>query len=281
DVPDVDVHARQHPAVLHPERDELALAGVAPDDHLVVGAGRGPAAVLHAQVVLVGEEVRHAVVRLVPAEHGAGRGRAAVEGVGPVLDTQPGPEQGVREGRHVAGRVDVEVGGAQLLVDQDAAAVGGVGEGQAGRLGDAGARGRADRREDRVRGVFLAVVGADGQHHAVLAGDLGEGGAEVEADAVRLVQVGEELAQFGAEDRVQRGGAPVHDGDLRAVAAGGRGDLQADPPGPGDHQVAVVPAEGGQDALEPVGVGEAAQVVDAGQAGARDVEAAGLGAGGQ
>ena len=52
-------------------------------------------------------------------------------------------------------------------------------------------------------------------------------------------------------------------------------------PAPGDDQVAVVPAEGGQHAPQPLGVGEAAQVVDAGQVGARDVEAARLGAGGQ
>lgn len=43
----------------------------------------------------------------------------------------------------------------------------------------------------------------------------------------------------------------------------------------------VVPAQGGQDAAQPFGVGEAAQVVHTGQAGAGDVQAARLGAGGQ
>lgn len=45
--------------------------------------------------------------------------------------------------------------------------------------------------------------------------------------------------------------------------------------------MAVIPAEGGQHAAQPFGVGEAAQVVHTGQAGAGDVQAARLGAGGQ
>ena len=156
-----------------------------------------------------------------------------------------------------------------------------VGQFQARGLGEGRAGGRADRREHVVRRVLLAVVGAGGEDHAVLADDLGEPGAEVEADAVLGVQVGEHLADLGAEDGVQRGRLGLDDGDLGAVLAGGRGDLQADPAGAGDDQVAVVPAEGGQDAPEPVGVGEAAQVVDAREVGAGDVQAAGLGAGGE
>lgn len=132
-----------------------------------------------------------------------------------------------------------------------------------------------------MRRVLLAVVGADGEDHAVLADDLGEPGAEVEADAVVGVEVGEELAELGAEDPVERGGVGFDDGDLGAVAAGGRGDFEADPAGARDHQVAVVPAEAGEDLTEPVGVGEPAQVVDAGELGAGDVEAARLGAGGE
>ncbi|CAM5654074.1 hypothetical protein SHIRM173S_10097 [Streptomyces hirsutus] len=50
-----------------------------------------------------------------------------------------------------------------------------------------------------MRRVLLAVVGAGGEDDAVLPGDPGEGGAEVEADAVLAVQVGEELAELGPE----------------------------------------------------------------------------------
>lgn len=94
-----------------------------------------------------------------------------------------------------------------------------------------------------MRGVLLAVVRAGREDHAVLADDLGEPGAEVEADAVLGVQVGEELAEFGAEDSVQRGLRGFYDGHLGAVLAGRRRDLQADPAAAGDHQMAVVPAQ--------------------------------------
>ena len=77
-------------------------------------------------------------------------------------------------------------------------------------------------------GVLLAVVGAGGEDHAVLADDLGEPGAEVEADAVLAVQFGEELPSSGPSTRAA-GSARVDDGDLGAVLAGRRGDLQADP----------------------------------------------------
>ncbi|GAA3235386.1 hypothetical protein GCM10020256_53210 [Streptomyces thermocoprophilus] len=281
DVPHVHVHPGEDAVLLHPERDELPLVGVAADHHLVVGAGRRPAAVLHAEVVLVGEEVRHPVVDDVLAEHGAGGGRAAVQRVRPVLHPHAGVEQGVRERRHVAGGVDVRVGGAQPLVDADAAAVRPVGDLQAGGLRERGARCGADRGEHVVRGVFLAVVGAGGEDHAVLADDLGEPRPEVEADAVLAVQFGEEVAQLGAEDAVQRGGRRFDHGDLGAVLAGRRRDLQADPAGTGDHDVAVVPAERGEHMLEAFGVGEAAQMVHARQVGARDVQAARLGAGRQ
>lgn len=146
-----------------------------------------------------------------------------------MLDAEPGVEQRMVGGGHVSGGVDVGVGGAQRLVDGDAAAVGPVDEREPGVLGEGGPGGGADRGEYGVRRVLLAVVGADGEDHAVLADDLGEPDAEVEADAVVAVQVGEELAELGAEDPVQRGGVGLDDGDLGAVAAGGGGDLQADP----------------------------------------------------
>lgn len=73
----------------------------------------------------------------------------------------------------------------------------------------------------------------------------------------------------------------LDDGDLGAVLAGRRSDLQADPAPARDHEVPVVTAERGQHALEAFGVGEAAQVVDAREVRPRDVEAARLGAGRQ
>lgn len=198
-----------------------------------------------------------------------------------MLDPQPGTEQRMVHRGDVPGGVDVRVGGAQGGVDGDTAAARAVGEFESGGLGERGARGGADRGQHVVGRVLLPVVGAGGEDQAVLAGDLGEAGAEVEADPVLTVQLGEDLAQFGADDLVQRGRLRLDDGDLGAVAPGRRRDLQADPAGSGDHQMAVVAAERGQDVAQPVGVGEAAQMVDAGQVRARDVEAARFGTGGE
>ena len=75
DVPHVDVHPGDHPPFRQPEGDELAGAEIAADhDHL---DPEGEAAVLHADVVLVGEEVRDLVVARRP-------GRASTA-------PQPGP----------------------------------------------------------------------------------------------------------------------------------------------------------------------------------------------
>ena len=98
----------------------------------VRGAGRDPAGVLHAEVVLVGEEVRQLVVADVLAQHGAGGGRPGMQGVGPVLDPDPGAEQRMVDVGDVAGGEDVRVVGAQPPVDQDA-----VVHPQAGLLGQA------------------------------------------------------------------------------------------------------------------------------------------------
>lgn len=132
-----------------------------------------------------------------------------------------------------------------------------------------------------MRHVLLAVVRTDGEDHAVLADDLGEPGAEVEPYAVLAVQFGEELSQLRADDVVKRCRPRLDDGDLGAVPAGGGGDLQTDPAAAGDDEMAVVAAEGGEDVAQPVGVGEPAQMVDAGEVGAGDVETARFGAGGQ
>src|SRR5688572_28604909 len=71
DVPHVDVHAGDDASVREPEGDELARRWVAAEDDLVP-AGR-VTGVLHADVVLVGEEVRDPVVGDLVPEHGARR----------------------------------------------------------------------------------------------------------------------------------------------------------------------------------------------------------------
>src|SRR5215469_3632700 len=87
DVPDVDVHAGRDAPAVQPEGDELAALAVAAEDHLI--PLRRVPRVLHPHVVLVGVEVRDAVVADLLAEHRAGRGRALVERVRLVLDAYP------------------------------------------------------------------------------------------------------------------------------------------------------------------------------------------------
>src|ERR1039457_3642444 len=122
DVPDVDVHAGQYLPAAKPERDELTPGDVTTEDDLVVAAGFHVAGVLHAQVVLVGEEVGHPVVGNVLAEHRPGGCLGLVQRIGPVLDPDVLAEQGVEGARNVSGGVDVGAGGAQLRVDKDAVA---------------------------------------------------------------------------------------------------------------------------------------------------------------
>src|SRR5260370_32190546 len=96
----------------------------------VIAAGLDVAGVLHAQIVLVGAEVRHPVVVGVLAEHRPGRRLRLMQRVVPVLDPDVSAEQPVVGVGDVAGGVDVRVGGTQLRVDDDAVA--GL---QAGHLG--------------------------------------------------------------------------------------------------------------------------------------------------
>src|SRR6185436_1159059 len=86
DVPDVHVHAGEDVTIPEPEGDELAPLDVAAEDDLVP-LGR-VAGVLHADLVLVGEEVGQSVVGGGLAEHGERGGSGLVQGVRPVLDSQ-------------------------------------------------------------------------------------------------------------------------------------------------------------------------------------------------
>ena len=91
---------------------------IAPVDHLVPVCG--VAVVLHAEVVLVGEEVGDLPVLDLLAEHVLGRNRALIECRGPVLEADLGVEDGVEGVGHVAGGPDPRCTRGQVLVDDDA-----------------------------------------------------------------------------------------------------------------------------------------------------------------
>ena len=82
-VPEVDVHRGFDPIIADREGQEFKAIGVATKDDLVVGLAES--AVLHTDVVLIGEEVGHAVVYRRFAEHRAGGDRALRTGIGPVF----------------------------------------------------------------------------------------------------------------------------------------------------------------------------------------------------
>src|SRR5664280_403918 len=117
-VPDVGVHGGEYAPVLEPEGQELASGPVAAQ-HDVVPLGCIPV-VLHAEVVLVGIEVRDRGVRGVLTEHVARCCGALVEGVGPVLDPDPSVVPGVPHRGCVARCEDISRAGAQELIDGDA-----------------------------------------------------------------------------------------------------------------------------------------------------------------
>jgi hypothetical protein len=139
-------------SVVYPERDELPAGHVAADHDLVVAVGIGVAEVLHAEVVLVGEEVGQPVVGCGLSEHGLGGDDRLVQCVGPVLDAELAAQQRVVGVGDVACGEDVVVGGAQVLVGEDAVVdVEPAGSGQFDVGGD------ADADDDDVGGQFRAV----------------------------------------------------------------------------------------------------------------------------
>ena len=112
---------------------------------MVVAVRSDVAEVLHAEVVLVGEEVGQPVVGHRLAQHVLRRDHALPDGVVPVLHAQMTAEQRVVGVGHVAGREDVGLGGAQVFVDHDAV----VGS-QAGGRGEGGVRRDPDPDDEQV-----------------------------------------------------------------------------------------------------------------------------------
>ncbi len=238
----------------------------------VIAAGLDVAGVLHAQIVLVGVEVRHPVVVGVLAEHRPGRRLRLMQRVVPVLDPDVPAEQPVVGVGDVAGGVDVRVGGTQLRVDDDAVA--GL---QAGHLGELAVGRDPDADDDRV-GLDTAAVGQPrAAGPAAGSGDLRDLDAEAQVDAVVAVQVGEDLGDLAAEHAQQRELGRLQQCHLDAGRPRGSGALQADPAS-SDHRDPGRSLEGG---LDLVAVGDPAQVQHTAQVSARHRQAAWRGAGGQ
>jgi putative membrane protein len=277
-LPRVHGHGRQDPVVLRPERHELQGLDRTGDHDLVVGVRAGhEAEVLHAEVVLVGVEVRQFVVRVLGAEHRPRRVRAGVERGLPVLDADRPPVVDGRDAGDVAGRPDVRAARAQGAVHADAAAEVAAAQVDPGVDREADVRGRADGDEDGVGVDAPAVRGLDAAGLAVLADDAGDLGAAAQVDAVVGVELREDQAHLGAEDAFERLRAVPEDGDVAAELPGGGGDLHADPSVADDRDLLGGADRGG----EQVGLLDGAEQVHALEVRAGEGERARAGAGGE
>ena len=95
---------------VEPERRELAAGHIAAGHHAVV-VGCVPD-VLHAEVVLVGEEIGQFGVLLRLAEHPRDRDGRLLERIRPMLGANPGAEEWMLGRGDIADREDVRVAGA-------------------------------------------------------------------------------------------------------------------------------------------------------------------------
>nr|WP_228091480.1 PH domain-containing protein [Glycomyces sp. TRM65418] len=277
-VPGVHGHAREDAAVLGPEGDELQRLERAGDHDFVVGVRAGDEAqVLHAQVVLVGEEVRQLVVRLLGPEHRLRRVRARVERGLPVLHPDRASVVDGRNARDVPRGPDVLAARAQRPVHGDAAAEVVGAEVETGLDREADVRGRADGDEHGVGGDVPAVPGLHARDPAVIADDPHDPAAAAQVHAVLGVELGEDEAHLGAEDPFERLRAVTEEGDLAAEQAGRGGDLHADPAVPDDRDL----PRAVQRRSEQIGLLDGAQQMHALEIGAGDGERARIGTGGE
>src|SRR5450759_1421559 len=113
-IPDIRVHGGPHPAVPDPEGNEFPSGRVPSENDLI--PNRGPPAVLHSEVVLVGEEVRQPVVSGGVPENVLGRHGTLVEGRRPVLEANTGAVARMEGIGHVAGGKDTRRAGGQMLI---------------------------------------------------------------------------------------------------------------------------------------------------------------------
>ena len=115
--------------------------------------------VLHAQVVLVGVEVRQPVIDARTIEDAEPGKASRPDRVVPVLDTEPVAQQRIASVGDVPGGPHVRIGGSQPFVDEDA-----VVDDQAGLLGQAGIRDGADPYQHDICRQYLAVHPDAGDH---------------------------------------------------------------------------------------------------------------------
>ena len=181
--------------------------------------------VVDGDVVVLAPEERHGVEALAPAEDVARRRLALAFGDHPVLDADPIARVRIGPARDVAGGEDAGRAGLEVLVDGDAAV-----DREAGLSRPASIAGRTPtpRTTKSASSVVpsLSVTVRPSTRRDRL--------AQVEHDAVRLVELPDEAADLRPHDALQRRAVGRDDVDLDAARAQRRGDLQADEAGADD-----------------------------------------------
>ena len=135
----------------------------------------------------------------------------------------------------------------------------------------------ADAHQGDVAGDDPAVLQTHAGEDAVRSLEPGDGGVQLEADAMAAVQVLEEVGQGAAGDAGQTAGLALDDDGLGAQGAGRGGGLQP-------HIAAAdhgQPRAGFQHRLQGFRIREGAQGEDAGQVGSGNLQTPGPRAGGQ
>ena len=232
--------------------------GIAAEHDAIPAAGE--AGVLHAGVVLIGEEVRQPVVGLGVTEHVAGGNRPLMQRVRPVLDTDRLAVEAVVRVGDVAGGEHTGRGGVQALVDSNP-----VVDHQPGVGRDSNAGLYPDSNDHDVALERTPVSGPYALDHALaFEGDHARAGQH--PHAMIDVDVAVDAADFDSEHRLERNRVGVDDGDVESALTRGRGHLGADPARP-DHDDGAAAL---QACAEHVGILNAAQVEHTLEVGARD-----------
>jgi transglutaminase-like putative cysteine protease len=220
------------------QRHQLARVGGALDDHhLVVGTGQADH--LDLGLVLVGPEEGDGIIGLGPLRTGeqvAGGHRAALGGVGPVLDAQWPARRGVMPPGHIPGGHHAVRGVEGLVADHTVV----EGEPRCVEPTGLGQDPDADDHQVGVHGGAVSQVHHDGGGAARVRGEPLHPDAGPQGHARRPVQPGARFAHGIPEHPAERRGQRLDHGDPGPEPVAGGGHLRADEPGPDDHEARAV-----------------------------------------
>ena len=182
--------------------------------HVVVPVGVDVSDVLHAEVVLVGEEVRQSAVGVVLAEHVPRGHLGLLDGVVPVLDPDAATQRRLQVVGHVAGRVDVRVCRSEPFVDEDP-----VVHCEAGVARQCVVGPPPDPDDQQGRRELGSIGEADDGRPVSGRGEVLDAGTKAEVDALGAVDAAN-VAATGSEDAEQGQLERLDDGDVAPAPAG-------------------------------------------------------------